>query len=197
MVVIGPAMMETILAAIIRKEAGIIIFKAIIMFTMIAGQTSATMGATLIFTGQIILIMLSTMLSHQLSKGENIQLLLGKTARNTIFRPCSMTISLHPLVFKLLLQDPMLIPLQQLAASLISLYLKMISQSLCRGMRLIDTRHQEKMVLMYVMRHTCGTHIVPSFKILECGLSCKTHITGHTALVFYLSIENFGSYMLI
>ena len=97
-----------------------------------------------------------------------------------MFHPWSMTISLQPIISKVLRQDLMVMPLHQLAASVIALFLKMINLSSCQGTKLIDTLHQEKMVLMYIMRHTCGTPIVPSFRILECVLSCKTRITCHT-----------------
>ncbi|KAH1139983.1 hypothetical protein GYH30_029058 [Glycine max] len=67
---------------------------------------------------------------------------------------------------------------------------EMINLSSCQGTKLIDTLHQEKMVLMYIMRHTCGTPIVPSFRILECVLSCKTSISCQLVTHPHTQIES-------
>ena len=186
-VVIGPPLIEATSTMAIGKEAGIIIIMGI---TTLAITTGRHMVAILIFTALIMLTMLNMMPSHHLWKGENIQLLLGKATWDTIFHPLSKTACLHPVAFKNLLEYRMLIPLYHLAASLIALYLKTRSLSLCQGMRLIDSLPQEKMVLMYFMRHTCGTHIVPSFRILECGLSCKIHIRLAWLFIYFLFLKN-------
>lgn len=176
-VVTGPPMMKTTLAATIEKEAGTIITPGVLIFTTITRRNLETMVVPSIFPWPIMPIILGMMLFHHLWKGGNIQPLYGKKAINTMFHPWSMIISLRPVIFKLLLQDPMVMPPHQLSSSTAALFLKMISLSSCQGMRLIDTLHLEKTVLMCIMRHTCVTPTVPSFRISECVLSCKSQIT--------------------
>jgi len=175
-VVTGPPMMKTTLAATIGKEVETIITPGVLMFTMITRQNSETMVVPSIFPWPIMPIILDMMLFRHLWKGGNIQPLCGKKATDTMFHPWFMTLSLRPVIFKLLLQDPMVMPLHLLFSRTAALFLKMISLSSCQGMRLIDTLHLGKTVLMYIMRHTCGTPIVLSFRILECVLSCKSQL---------------------
>ena len=186
MVVVVPPLMETTTMAT-GSGAGSTIIMGIMTFVIAAGQN---MLSILMVTTLITVTMFSTMLCLHLRKGGNIQLLVGKTTRNTIFHPLSKAISpLPPLTFKSLLKDPMLIPLYHLYASLIVLYSKIKSRCLCQGMRLINVLHPEKMVLMYFTRHTCATRTAPSFKILGCGLTCKIHIAGHMLRVVFKTIN--------
>lgn len=186
MVVVVPPLMETTTMAT-GSEAGSTIIMGIMTFVITTGQNMVSM---LMSTTLITVTMFSTMLCLHLWKGENIQLLVGKTTRNTIFLPLSTAIfPLPPLTFKNLLQGPMSMLRYHLYASLIVLYLKIKSRCLCQGMRLIDVLHQEKMVLMYFTRDTCATPTVPSFKILGCGLTCKIHIAGRMLRVVFKTIN--------
>ena len=120
------------------------------------------------------IIIMLIMMPHPPWKGENFQLLLGKTLGGTISNKPHMTMLLRPATaWSLLLQDLMLMPTHLPAVNVIAQNWRMMIWSLCLGMRLKDAPLQGKMVLMHFVKCICGIHIVLFFRILDCGLSCK------------------------
>ena len=183
--------MEIISATPIGKEAGTFIIRGTLTISMTTGQNIGSMVAIPIIQELIMLTILSTTIFHHLWKEENSLVLLGKRTRDTIFHHLlSLTMAPHPVAFqmRLLLTGPMPVHLCQLSVKVTSLDLKVMSLSLCQGMILIDTLHQEKMVLMHFMRHICGTPTVLSFGILEFDSSCKIYITFCSFVALFLFI---------
>lgn len=188
---IGLLSIETTAAAITTistttTEAGMTItFETITISATIRGNS----GSSMIILVIIQLVMFNLAMRH-LSKGGNFQPLHGETVQGTICK-CPMNLRLlpfhHPIrIWFHLFQFPMLRCLLLRAVNVIAQNWRMMSQCLCRGMRLRDYPLQEKMALMHYAKHICDIHIVHSFKILDCGLNCKLCILNSWSYLLFL-----------
>lgn len=192
MIDIGLLSIETTAAAIATittttttTEAGMTItFEIITISTAIQGNSGSTISMIILVTLQLVMFNLTM---RRLSKGGNFQPLHGETVQGTICK-CLMNMRLpfhHPTrLWFHLFPFPILRCLHLWAVNVTGQNWRMMSQCLCRGMRLRDSPLREKMALMHYVKHICDIHIVHSFKILDCGLNCK------------LLMLNSGSYLL-
>ena len=129
-------------------------------------------------SGTMSMVMLTLLLLDQLLKGENLVWILGESVvGDTTLSTMHMNALINQLttIQPLWSQDPMLrsLHLHLWVANVTAQNWKKMNQYFCQRMRLRDTPHQEKMELMHYVKHICVILIVPSFRILGCGWSCK------------------------
>jgi len=148
-------------------------------------------------SGTMSMVMLTLLLLDQLLKGENLVWILGE---NVVGDTTLSTMHMNALINQLTTiqplwsQDPMLrsLHLHLWVANVNAQNWKKMNQYFCQRMRLRDTPHQEKMELMHYVKHICGILIVPSFRILGCGWSCKCS-TWNVSRVIIFCLDAFLS----
>lgn len=181
MMIVGPLSIET--TTITGTEVWTQIGPTVTTITGIItiSMTSLEISGTTLTTLTIMLIFLVVL--HPW-KGENLVLALGETLGDILWNTSAMKpLFLQPATILSLLQDQMLRHPRLPAANVTAQNWKMMNRYLCRGMRLRDTPHQEKMVLMHYEKPICGILTVHSFRILDCGLSCKCLILSWVHLL--------------
>lgn len=174
----GPRLLETI--STITPEVGpetivmrgVLAILTILMILEISKIIQADTG-----TITIIVVMLNPKMLH-LGRGGNSLLPLGEIPADLISRPMPTTVPLLRPLIRALPRDSIPMPRhrRRRPVNVTARSWRMMSRSLCQGTRLRDTPHHGKMVLMPCVRCICGIPTAPSFRISDCGLSCKLFI---------------------